>query len=54
MRSSARYTYENRIKVIDLGLRIGDIDGLQREDVFDKGVRHRSFDRYTVHHCRDR
>ena len=36
-RVSRRYTFENKIKVIDLGLRLGDIRGLQSEDVFDKG-----------------
>ena len=32
-----RYTFENAIKVVDLGIRLGDIRGLQTEDVFDKG-----------------
>lgn len=36
-RQSRRYTFENKIKVIDLGLRLGDIRGLQREVVFDEG-----------------
>ena len=36
-RVSRRYTFENKIKVIDLGLRLGDIRGLQSENVFDKG-----------------
>jgi hypothetical protein len=36
-RSTRRYTFENRIKVIDLGLRLGDISGLQDERVYDKG-----------------
>jgi hypothetical protein len=36
-RASRRYTFENQIKVIDLGLRLGDIAGLQDEEVFDKG-----------------
>src|SRR5262249_10164511 len=38
-RQSRRYTFQNRIKVIDLGLRLGDIAGLQSEDIFDKGSR---------------
>ena len=36
-RVSRRYTFENKIKVIDLGLRLDDIGGLQSEEVFDKG-----------------
>jgi hypothetical protein len=32
-----RYTYSNEITITDLGLRLGDIDGLQSEDVFDRG-----------------
>lgn len=36
-RVSRRYTFTNKIKVIDLGLRLGDISGLQSEAVFDKG-----------------
>jgi DNA topoisomerase VI subunit B len=35
--ATRRYTYENEITVIDLGLRLTDIDGLQSEDVFDRG-----------------
>jgi DNA topoisomerase VI subunit B len=35
--ATRRYTYENEISVIDLGLRLADIDGLQSEDVFDRG-----------------
>jgi hypothetical protein len=30
-RDTRRYTFENAIKVIDLGMRLADIDGLQRE-----------------------
>ena len=36
-RVARRYTFENAIKVVDLGIRLGDIRGLQTEDVFDKG-----------------
>jgi hypothetical protein len=36
-RVSRRYTFENKIKVIDLGLRLDDMRGLQSEKVFDKG-----------------
>jgi hypothetical protein len=36
-RTTRRYTFGNEITVIDLGLRFGDIDGLQTEDVSDKG-----------------
>ena len=36
-RVARRYTFENAIKVVDLGMRLGDIRGLQTEDVFDKG-----------------
>jgi hypothetical protein len=32
-----RYTYINEITVIDMGLRLPDIGGLQAEDVFDRG-----------------
>jgi DNA topoisomerase VI subunit B len=32
-----RYSFENRIEVIDLGLRMADIRGLQHEDVSDRG-----------------
>jgi hypothetical protein len=32
-----RYTFENRIEVIDLGLRLDDIEGLSDEDAFDRG-----------------
>ena len=33
-RSTRRYSYRNTVKVVDLGLRLGDIDGLETEDVF--------------------
>ena len=36
-RKSRRYTFANRIDVIDLGLRLDDIASLQSEDVFDTG-----------------
>jgi DNA topoisomerase VI subunit B len=36
-RSNHRYQYSNRAKVISLGLRIGDVEGLQAEQVFDDG-----------------
>jgi hypothetical protein len=36
-RQSRRYTFQNRIKVIDLGLRLDDIAGLQSEKVYDAG-----------------
>jgi DNA topoisomerase VI subunit B len=36
-RQSRRYTFQNRIKIIDLGLRLDDISGLAGEDVFDRG-----------------
>jgi hypothetical protein len=32
-----RYTYENEITIIDLGLRLGDIGDLQAENIFDRG-----------------
>jgi hypothetical protein len=32
-----RYTYENEITIIDLGLRLADTHDLQAEDVFDRG-----------------
>jgi DNA topoisomerase VI subunit B len=35
--ASRRYTFENKIKVIDLGLRLSDVRGLQSERVSDKG-----------------
>jgi DNA topoisomerase VI subunit B len=34
---SRRYTFQNRIKIIDLGLRLNDISGLLDEEVFDVG-----------------
>jgi len=33
-RSNRRYEFENRIEVIDLGLRLGDVDGLEKEAAF--------------------
>jgi hypothetical protein len=36
-RSNRRYTFANEIEVVDLGLRLPDIAGLQAEAVFDKG-----------------
>ncbi len=33
-RDTRRYSFRNNINVIDLGLRIGDIDGLETEDVY--------------------
>jgi hypothetical protein len=38
-RDTRRYSFMNDIEVIDLGLRLEDIEGLQREDAFDKGSR---------------
>jgi hypothetical protein len=38
-RDTRRYSFMNDIEVIDLGLRLEDIEGLQREDAFDKGTR---------------
>jgi hypothetical protein len=35
--SNRRYLFRHQISVIDLGLRLDDIDGLQSEDVFDRG-----------------
>jgi hypothetical protein len=32
--STRRFTYRRRFKVIDLGLRLADIEGLEREDVY--------------------
>ena len=37
-RDTRRYSFMNDIEVIDLGLRLEDIEGLQREDAFDKGT----------------
>jgi hypothetical protein len=36
-RDTRRYTFQNEIEIIDLGLRIADIHGLQSEPAFDKG-----------------
>jgi Topoisomerase 6 subunit A/Spo11, Toprim domain len=36
-RTTRRYRFENQVKVIDLGLRLRDVDGLQRERAFDRG-----------------
>jgi hypothetical protein len=36
-RDTRRYTFQNEIEVIDLGLRLEDIEGLQNEPAFDKG-----------------
>ncbi len=33
-RDTRRYTFSNKIRVIDLGLRLEDIDGLETEDVY--------------------
>jgi hypothetical protein len=38
-RDTRRYSFVNDIKVIDIGLRVEDIHGLQREGAFDKGTR---------------
>ena len=38
-RDTRRYTFRNDVEVIDLGLRLEDIDELQTEDAFDKGDR---------------
>jgi hypothetical protein len=35
--SNRRYEFQNQIKVIDLGLRLADVDELETEDVFDVG-----------------
>lgn len=40
-RNTRRYTFVNQIEVIDLGLRLRDINGLQSERAFDKGDRDR-------------
>lgn len=40
-RDTRRYTFINQIEVIDLGLRLPDIKGLQSENAFDKGDRSR-------------
>jgi DNA topoisomerase VI subunit B len=36
-RATRRYEFENKIGVIDLGLRLGAVSGLQREKAFDRG-----------------
>jgi hypothetical protein len=36
-RDTRRYKFRNKIKIIDIGLRIAAIDGLQSEPAFDKG-----------------
>jgi hypothetical protein len=36
-RDTRRYAFQNEIEVIDLGLRLEDIEGLQSEPAFDKG-----------------
>jgi DNA topoisomerase VI subunit B len=36
-RATRRYEFENKIEVIDLGLRLSDVSGLQREQAFDRG-----------------
>ena len=36
-RSNRRYSFQNQIDVIDLGLRLADVGGLESEDVFDRG-----------------
>jgi hypothetical protein len=38
-RDTRRYKFKNKIKVIDLGLRLPDIEGLESEESFDKGER---------------
>jgi hypothetical protein len=38
-RSNRRYAFQNRIKVVDLGLRLADVENLESEDVFDRGSR---------------
>jgi hypothetical protein len=35
--SNRRYRFRHQINVIDLGLRLGDVDGLESEEVFDRG-----------------
>jgi hypothetical protein len=35
--SNRRYVFQNKIEVIDLGLRLEDVTGLEAEDAFDKG-----------------
>ena len=36
-RDTRRYSFENAIEVVDLGLRLDDIDGLQSESVYNRG-----------------
>ena len=36
-RDTRRYSFENAIEVVDLGLRLGDIDGLLTESVYNRG-----------------
>jgi DNA topoisomerase VI subunit B len=36
-RTTRRYRFKNQIKVVDLGLRLQDVDGLQSEEAFDRG-----------------
>jgi hypothetical protein len=36
-RDNHRYSYRHPVKFIDLGLRLADIDGLESEEIFDKG-----------------
>jgi Topoisomerase 6 subunit A/Spo11, Toprim domain len=40
-RDTRRYSFINEIEVIDLGLRLPDIKGLQSEEAFDRGTRNR-------------
>jgi hypothetical protein len=40
-RDTRRYSFANDIEVIDLGLRLPDIKGLQSEEAFDRGSRNR-------------
>jgi hypothetical protein len=36
-RSNRRYIFQNRVNVVDLGLRLADVENLESEDVFDRG-----------------
>jgi hypothetical protein len=38
-RSNRRYAFRNRIKAVDLGLRLADVETFESEDVFDRGSR---------------
>jgi hypothetical protein len=38
-RSNRRYAFRNRLKVVDLGLRLADVENLESEDVFDRDSR---------------